>query len=151
MSALAMSGDDTLTLNKRPIVDLADGDVGTLTFPNGLVEVSVGKNGNAMFALNNKGKMAEQMIKVVRGSPDDKYMQSQMTTMENNFPGYVLMVGQFVKVLGDGVGNITNDTYVMSSGVVAKRVEAKSNSDGETGQNTVEYHIKWAKAVRVIA
>lgn len=151
MSVTSMSGNDTIQINDRVIVDLADGDVGTLTFPNGLAEVKTGKNGNALFAFNNQGRQAEQMLKVIRGSDDDKFLQSLLSTMENNFAGFTLLTGKFIKTVGDGVGNITNDTYVQSGGIFVKRVEAKSNADGDTQQSLSEYHLKWANVVRVIA
>lgn len=151
MSVIAMSGNDTVQINERVLSDYADGDIATLTFPNGLVEVKTGKNGNSIFAFNNQGRQAEMMVRLIRGSADDKFLQSLLTQMENNFSGFVLLAGSFVKVVGDGAGNNTNDTYVGSGGVFVKRVEAKSNSDGDTGQSVAEYHLKWANAVRVIA
>lgn len=151
MPAVAMSGNDTIKVNNRSLVDLADGDVGTLTFPEGLVDVKTGKNGNSLFGFKFQGRQAEQTIRVLRGSDDDKFLQSLLTQMENNFIGFVLLTGQFIKSVGDGQGNITNDTYVQTSGVFVKRIEAKSNVDGDTGQSVAEYHLKWANAARVIA
>lgn len=146
-----MSGDDTIKINNRSLVDLADGDVGALTFPEGLVDVKTGKNGNSLFSFKFQGRQAEETIRVIRGSDDDKFLQSLLTQMENNFVGFILLTGQFIKVIGDGQGNITNDTYVQQSGVFVKRVEAKSNADGDTAQSVAEYHLKWANAARVIA
>lgn len=149
--SVAMSGNDTLKINTRSLVDLGDGDVGVLAFPNKLVNVSRGKNGNSLFAFNFKGGQATQTLMVLRGSPDDKFLQSLLTQMENDFVHFVLLTGQFIKVIGDGLGGVANDTYLMNGGVISSRVDAKSNAEGDTKQDMAEYKLDWANAVRVIA
>jgi hypothetical protein len=154
-AAAALSGNDTLSLTSglqgtNVFTDQADGDVGVLTFPNGLVELKKGKNDNSIFALNNQGRMAELVLRVIRGSDDDKWLLSELTAYLNNPVGYILLFGSFVKQIGDGLGDISRDTYSLSGGLVAKGVEAKENADGDTNQSVAEYHLKFAHAVRVI-
>ena len=60
------------------------------------------------------------------------------------------MIGQFVKKIGDGQGNITSDTYVCSGGVFTKQVEGKSNVEGDTEQSTATYTVKFSNAPRAI-
>lgn len=153
-ASVAMSGNDTLSLTASSgtnvFTDYADGDVGVLTFPNGLVDVKKGKNDNTIFALNNQGKLAEHVVRLIRGSDDDKWMLALLTGMQTNFPGFVLLAGQFIKQIGDGTGVVQRDTYGLSGGIFVKLVEAKENADGETGQAVAEYHLKWAHAARII-
>jgi hypothetical protein len=151
MPTVAISGNDTVKINGRLLTDFADGDVGALTFPNEVMGVKTGKNGNSMFALNNTGRQADEVLRLIRGSPDDKFLQSILTQMLNNPTGFVLLTGELIKVIGDGAGNIINDTYILSSGVISKQVEAKSNAEGDTTQSVAEYHLKFANAPRVIA
>lgn len=150
MSAVAMSGADTLSLNNYVFVDLADGDVATLTFPNNIANVKTGKNGNSIYGLNESGKNAELKIRVLRSSADDKFLNGLLAQQQNNFAGFPLMIGQFVKKIGDGQGNISSDTYVCSGGVFVKQVEAKSNVEGDTAQSTSEYTIHFSNAPRAI-
>lgn len=151
MGAVGMSGSDTLNVNGRILADLADGEVAALTFPNDIANVKTGKNGNSLYALNESGRQCEFKLRVIRGSDDDKFMNNLMANQINNFAGFPLMFGEFIKRVGDGKGNIANDTYLTSGGVFVKRVEAKSNVEGEVDQSVAEYHIKFSNNTRVIA
>lgn len=151
MSVIALSGNDTININNRVLADLADGNVVELSFPNDIANVKIGKNGNAIYGLNTTGQMAETKIRVIRGSADDQFLNGLLSAQQNNFAGTVLMIAQFIKKLGDGAGNITSDTYVLSGGVFSKVPEAKSNVEGETEQSVSIYTIKWANQPSVRA
>jgi hypothetical protein len=150
MATVALSGSDTIIINARIISDLADGDVAVLDYPNNIAEVKTGKNGNSIYGLNETGKNAELTLRVIRGSADDKFLNSLLVAQEQNFAGTVLMIGEFIKKLGDGAGNIASDTYITSGGVFIKRVGAKSNVEGDTSQSVSEYKIKFSNAPRTI-
>ena len=53
-----------------------------------------------------------------------------------------------IKKIGDGLGNITNDTYNLSGGIISKRVEATSNVEGNTDQALAIYNIKFTNSPR---
>lgn len=150
MSTVAMSGSDTLMINNRIFSDLADGDCIDLTFPSDIAQVKTGKNGNSIYGLNETGKQCEVKIKLIRGSADDKFLNALMAQQQANFAGFTLMLGEFVKKIGDGQGNITNDTYIMSGGVFTKQLEGKDNVEGNTDQSTVMYTLKFSNAPRVL-
>lgn len=150
MSTIAMSGSDTINLNNRVLADLADGNVVELTFPNEIANVKTGKNGNSIYGLNESGKQCEVKIRVVRGSADDKFLNGLLSQQNLNFAGFPLMIGQFIKKIGDGQGNITSDTYVMSGGVFTKQVEGKSNVEGESEQSISMYTLKFSNSPRAI-
>lgn len=150
MGSVAMSGSDTLSINNHVFADFADGNVAELTFPNDIANVKTGKNGNSIYGLNESGRQADLKIKVLRGSADDKFLNNLLALQQNNFAGFPLMIGQFTKKIGDGQGNITSDTYVVSGGVFTKQVEGKTNVDGETDQSTALYTIKFSNAPRAI-
>jgi hypothetical protein len=151
MALIASSGNDSLTISNYIFQGLADGNVIELTFPNDIAAIKVGKNGNAMMALNESGQVADAVIRVIRGSADDQYLLGLQTSQNNNFAGFVLMQGTFVKSMGDGAGNILSDTYVLAGGVFSKLTEAKSNVEGDTEQNVAIYHLKFAQAIRIIS
>ena len=140
----------SIAINNRVFADLADQDCVVLEFPNDIANVKTGKNGNSIYGLNETGKVAQVKIKVIRGSSDDKFMNGLLAAQQNNFAGFPLMIGQFIKKLGDGKGNITSDTYVMSGGVFSKQVEAKSNVEGDTDQSTSTYTLKFSNSPRAI-
>ncbi len=151
MSSVALSGDDTIIINSRILKDLGDQNVGELDFPNPISSVKTGKNGNSVYSYNSSGKQSDCKIKVLRGSADDKFLNNLLTQQQANFAGFVLMNGEFVKQIGDGKGNIINDTYVMSGGVFERIPNAKSNVEGDTEQAMVTYTIKFTNSPRAIA
>lgn len=150
MSAVALSGSDTINLNNRVLTDLADGNCIEMTFPNDIANVKTGKNGNSIYGLNESGKQCEVKLRVLRGSSDDKFLNGLLAQQQANFAGTVLLIGQFIKKIGDGQGNITSDTYIMGGGVFTKIPEAKTNVEGETEQSIAIYTIRFSNAPRVL-
>lgn len=151
MTTTSLTGADTSIINDRVLVDLGDGDVTDITYPDDLVGVKTGKNGNTLYALNESGRRCECKIRVVLGSSDDKFLNNLMQSMTSDFAAFELLTGQFVKRCGDGAGNVTRNTYSLAGGVFKKRVEAKSNTDGDTNQSVAEYSFTFGNGDRVIA
>ncbi len=150
MSTIALSGDDTVNINGTVLSDLADGNCVELTFPNDIANVKTGKNGNSIYGLNESGKQCEVKLRIIRASADDKLLNNLLAQQQANFAGTVLVTGQFIKKIGDGQGNITSDTYIMSGGVFTKIPEAKTNVEGETEQSVAMYTLKFSNAPRVL-
>lgn len=150
MSTVALSGSDIVNINDRIFNDFADGEIAALTYPNDIAAVKTGKNGNSIYSYNATGKQCDFMIRLIRGSADDKFVNGLLTLQQTNFAGTILMIGEFVKNLGDGAGNILQDTYVMSGGIFVKQVDGKSSAEGDTEQSVAIYHIKFSNAPRVL-
>lgn len=150
MSTIALSGADTIIINNRQLADLADAMVADLTFPNDIATVKTGKNGNSIYGLNETGKQAELKLRLIRGSSDDKFLNQLMAQQQANFSGFVLLTGEFIKKIGDGLGNITNDTYICSGGVFTKQIEAKSNVEGDSEQSVAIYTLKFTNGPRIL-
>jgi len=151
MTAVAITGKDTLVLKQRVFTDLADGDASVIDFPNDLVSMKTGKNKNTIYAKNATGLNAELTLRVIKGSGDDKYLNGELAQITNDMPKYVLMKGSFVKKIGDGEGNVTSDTYNISGGIVKKPVGAKDNVEGDTEQAVSIYVISVALAERSLS
>lgn len=151
MAFAALSGQDTVIINNYVFVGLGDQNFVEMTFPNGLVEVKTGKNGNSIYGFRESGKQADVKLRTIRGGPDDQFMLNLLTQMKANFAGFPLLIGQFIKKIGDGQGNVTSDTYIFSGGVIVKEVEAKSNSEGDTEQSLALYELKFTNAPRVLS
>ena len=150
MSAIALSGSDTIVINNRIYADLADGDCVKLTFPNDIANLKTGKNGNSIYGLNESGKQVDGELRLIRGSADDKFTNSLLAQQQSNFAGFVLLTGQFIKKLGDGLGNILSDTYILSGGIFLRQVDAKTNVEGETEQSIAIYRFRFSNAPRIL-
>ncbi len=146
--SVALTGNDTIQIGGRVFSDLGDGDVAELKFDNDLVEVVNGKNDNAIFAINAKGKQGSITVKVLRGSPDDIFLNLQYNIMAQDFASYVLMAGNFTKRIGSGRGTVSDDRYFASGGVVGKIPDANSSSDGKTDDAQVTWMVKFATMQR---
>lgn len=147
---VAMSGADTITVNNRIFTDLADGNCIELTFPNEIASVKTGKNGNSIYGLNETGKQCELKIRVIRGSSDDKFLNNLFSQQQADFSAFTTMIGQFIKKIGDGAGNISSDTYILSGGVFTKPIEARTNVEGESEQSVAIYTLKFSNSPRVL-
>lgn len=148
MPVIALSGNDTVVIMSTLLVGQADGNVAELTFPNEIANVKTGKNGNSIYGLNETGRQCELKVRVIRFSADDKFLNGLLALQNANFSGFTLMTGQFTKLIGDGAGNVGNDIYILSGGIFTKRVEAKSNVEGDTEQSVAIYMMKFSNAPR---
>ena len=151
---ISLTGDDTIIITagtKQVLVtDFAIGVVAEITFPENLVKVNRGKNGNTVFALNNQGFQSELKLKVLLGKTTDTFLNAQMALMQQAFSGFVLLGGVFIKNVGDGQGNITPITYIMSGGVPSKNPMAQSVAEGVPEQSLVEWDLIFANNTRTI-
>ena len=150
MTTYTITSNDTLVLNGNVFNDLAADDVTTIAFPNDLVNMKTGKNGNTIMAQNQQGFNATLSLRLLRGSSDDQFMESILAASLKDFPGTSLIAGSFTKMLGDGQGNIIHDVYDLAGGVISKMVEGKENTSGDTLQAEAVYTVKFASAIRVL-
>lgn len=150
MSIFTVTSDDTLTLWGRVFNDFADDDITTVAFGNDLVTVKTGKNKNTIFAKNEQGNNANVVLRLMKGSSDDQFMQAKLAAMAADFVSTELATGQFVKRLGDGQGNVKRDVYTLLGGVIVRPVDGKENSSGDTGQAVAVYNMTFSNAVRSI-
>lgn len=149
-ATVAISGNDTFTVRNRVITQFADGDISALTYPNDIAAVKTGKNGNSIYSLNATGLQADAVLRVMRGSDDDKFLNGVVQEWVQNPAGFILLDGQLVKRIGDGRGNIGNDTYLMTGGVPTKQVNGLSNVEGSTDQSVSLYTFKFTNAPRAL-
>lgn len=126
MGLNVLTGDDTLIINERPLhLEFAEGDTATLDFPNDLVSISTGKNKNTIYAKNEAGSNFTLTINIMRGGLVDKFLNGLQVQQNDDFVGFELMTGAFTKVLGDGNGRRTYDTYLLKGMVFQKKCTYK--------------------------
>lgn len=150
MSTYTLTGDDVIIINDIPLNDFPDNDIATLEVPNNLMEIATGKDGNTVFALNESGNNATLTVRVLMSSNTDKRLNGLIPNSEG-FARYVLLNGSVVKQVGDGAGNVSYNTYLLSGGMIQKKPAIKSNVNGDAQQAIVEYVIQFANAARAIS
>ena len=104
MTLSALTGNDSMTFyvgsDSRVLNDYADGDVVTLEFPNDIIGMKQGKNGNTLYAINQTGRECGVTLRLVRGSLDDAYFNDLYESMKADITTFTLMNAQFVKKVG---------------------------------------------------
>ncbi len=150
MATITLTGEDVIKIRERTITDLCDGDVGTLEFPDDLSTTTVGKGGNSIISFNEMGRKSTLVIRVIRGSEDDKYLNSERTQYKTSRANYNVLSGEVVSQLGDGQGNTTDDVDLLKAGVISKMIPKKINTSGDTTQAIAEYTITFADSERVL-
>jgi len=150
MGSVSLTGKDTVMVDARIFSDQADGDCGSLEFPNDIVTVKTGKNHNRIFAYNATGETCNLTLRLIRGSADDKYLLSRFYEYKNDPPEFVLMTCQITKRAGDGKGKVTADTYSLGGGIITKLPAVKENMEGDTEQAVSIWVITFTNSDRAI-
>ena len=150
MGTFSLIGSDTITINHKLLADFGSGEVAKITFPTDLATVKTGKNGNTIFVQNASGFQSSMEVKVIRGSADDKYLQTQLTLYKSTPTLYILDNVEVIKEIGDGHGKKTSDTYTLTGGIPTKSVEMVVNVEGVTDQAISVYTWIFATNARAI-
>lgn len=150
----SLTGSDGVIFSQggeqRVFKDLAASDVFNVDFPNNLVEGKVGKNGNVLYAFNANGQTADVTLRIVLGSPDDKYLNAILAQYLLDQAAFVLIDGEFIKRSGDGQGNVNNVIYSLDGGIPMKMPNAKENTEGDIEQSIAIWMVKFARVDRSI-
>ena len=143
MATFSLTGDDQIILNVANNLtnDLADGDAVVISIPNDLVNIQIGKNGNAIYAKDENGNRFDMEVRVLKGSVSDNDLLTKYLATKANFSGSTFITGQFVKKFGDGNGNVNSYTYTLGGGMIRKAPEAKANVNGDTEQSVTVFNI----------
>ena len=148
---MTLTGEDTFLINDKPLMlDTSNGDIVTLDFPNDVMTMTTGKNGNTIYALNEQGGNADVTVKLTRGSASDKFLNGLLADQRRDFVSFTTMNGAFVKRLGDGLGGVKYDTYSIQGMMFNKVPSGKSNTEGDAEQGSVTYNLKAAMVTRGI-
>ncbi len=150
MPQVSLSGKDTIQIDGKVIKDLADGDCAVLEYSDELASVKASKNGNTIYALNESGRKVKLTLRLVRASADDKFLNSRLAEMKNDFSDFILLQGNFVKRVGDGKGKRASDVYMCDGGVFSRQPGGKTNAEGDTEQSVSIYEIMFGNGDRTI-
>ena len=87
---------------------------------------------------------------MIRGSADDKYLNSEMNLFLADPAAYPLLAGEMIKRIGDGTGAVVKEVYKIAGGIVQKIPTVKENVEGDTEQASTIYTIHCANTDRSI-
>lgn len=151
MGTFSLLGSDTIKIGERVLADFGSGEVAKISYATELATVKTGKNGNTIFVQNAAGFQASLELKLIRGSSDDKAIQSLLTSYRSNPTGFVLQNAELSKKIGDGTGVVQADTYILTGGIPTKQVEVTVNTEGDVEQAISVYTWVFAVSDRAIA
>lgn len=137
------------------ITSFADGDYARITFPNDIMNFTIGKNRNMLAAYNAMGTLAELELRLLRGSKEDKFLQDQFPNFSSDQLSFNFLFAKIIKNLGvsnEGASASTiEETYTLSNGIISKAPEIVSNVSGSTDQGVVVWQIRFAEFTRTVS
>lgn len=146
----AYTSHDIIELDGEVLTNLGDGDTATVTYPNDVMGMKTGKNGNTVAAHNEMGREADITVKVVKGSPEDKKLNSKLVKWKNRSDDFEPINGTFTKVIHTDTG-VTNEVTSLKFGIPTKCVETKENVEGDTEQCFSVYSIRFGDSERALS
>lgn len=151
MAKYVLNGNDTLTIDGVNINDFSDGTIIEISHPNQIANIVTGKDGNTIFAKNETGLNASLVLRILRGSSNDRFMNGRLIAQQASPETFTLMAGTFVKHLGDGLGNQMRDTFDLMAGVFVSLPDVTTSVAGDTEQATTVYTIQFAASKRSLS
>lgn len=146
----AYTSHDILEIDGEIITALGDGDTATISYPNEVMAMKTGKNGNTVAAHNEMGREADITLRVVKGSYDDKRLNSKLIKWTGRADDFEAITATFTKVIRTDTG-ITNEVTSLKFGIPVKRVETKENVEGDTEQCFSMYTIRFGDSSRALS
>lgn len=160
INQVRVTGNDKISLglslaanDLHVIKSFADGDYARVTFPNDIMNFTIGKNRNMLAAYNAMGTLAELELRLLRGSWEDAWLQNAFPSFAEDKLSFNFLFAQIVKDLGKvqsttGADTRINETYTLSNGIISKAPEIISNVSGSTDQGVVVWQIRFAEFER---
>lgn len=158
---LRVTGNDIVQLGSSAtglttITSFADGDYARVTFPNDIMNFTIGKNRNMLAAYNAMGTLAELELRLLRGSQEDKFLQDQFPTFASDELKFSFIYAKIIKKLGTNIGGTSgvvgiDEIYTLNSGIISKAPEIVSNVSGSTDQGVVVWQIRFAEFTRTVS
>lgn len=157
---LRVTGNDIIQIGLSAsglttITSFADGDYARVTFPNDIMNFTIGKNRNMLAAYNAMGTLAELELRLLRGSKEDKFLQDQFPTFASDALQFNFIFAKVIKNLGVSNEGATASTieeiYTLNNGIISKAPEIVSNVSGSTDQGVVVWQVRFAEFTRTVS
>ena len=144
-------GEDTLIINSRVLSNFGYGTVVEVNSPNPIAGVDIGKGGNAVFSLQENGRQADVTVTVIKGSPDDIFLNALNESFKSAFETRSAITGSFISKVGDGKGKVTTTAWDLSGGIPTTPPNDKYDVAGDRTQVLMEYHYTFARGTRILS
>jgi len=144
-------GEDTLIINSRVLSNFGYGTVVEISCPNAIAGVDIGKGGNAVFSLQENGRQADVKVTVIKGSPDDIFLNALNESFKSNFESKVAITGSFISKVGDGKGKVLTTAWDLNGGIPTTPPSDKYDVGGDRTQVLMEYHYTFARGTRILS
>lgn len=137
------------------ITSFADGDYARVSFPNDIMNFTIGKNRNMLAAYNAMGTLAELELRLLRGSKEDKFLQDQFPTFASDELSFSFIFAKVIKNLGvsneGATASTISEIYTLNNGIISKAPEIVSNVSGSTDQGVVVWQVRFAEFTRTVS
>ena len=157
---LRVTGNDIIQIglsasDLTTITSFADGDYARVTFPNDIMNFTIGKNRNMLAAYNALGTLAELELRLLRGSKEDKFLQDSFPNFASDSLSFNFLFAKIIKNLGvsneGATASTIEETYTLNNGVISKAPEIVSNVSGSTDQGVVVWQVRFAEFTRTVS
>ena len=161
LNYVRVTGNDKIYLGSSAVLNessiitaFADGDYARISFPNDIMNFTIGKNRNMIAAYNAMGTLAELELRLLRGSKEDAFLNNHFPKAEDDQLSFDFLFAKIEKSLGkssSGAGDTgITETYVLDNGIITKAPEIISNVSGSTDQGVVVWQVRFAKFNRIV-
>jgi len=111
---------------QRVFRDFANEDYLSLEFGNDDTEEEEGRGGLIIGDVINSDR-ATLTVRLVRGSPDDTFLQGLRSDYKRSPKTFVFMTGNASISHGNGDGTFTTENYLLTKGIFSKKPDFKGN------------------------
>ena len=159
LNYVRVTGNDIIQIGTslegvKTITAFADGDYARLSFPNDIMNFTIGKNRNMIAAYNAMGSLAELELRLLRGCEEDKFLNDLFPSFDSDALKFSFIYAKIEKKLtADKKGEAVeiSETYTLKNGVISKAPEFISNVSGSTDQGVVVWQIRFAEFQREVS
>ena len=146
----AVVGKDVVIINGTILSAYADADAIKFEPQGPIAQMKISKDGNSIYAMQYNGIAAKLTLRLIRGSLDDQTLNGLLQQWVGDPASFVLMSGSYVKRVGDGKGNVTNEVYQIAGGVFEAIPGGVSNMDGSIESAVTTYTLLFRNDARLM-
>ena len=150
----AYTGQDTIVVEdydgKFTLSDFADGTVAEVTAPNEASTTNTGYNGNSLGAHNEPGRQRQVTLRVVKGSDDDKRLNTSYTLWQNKDLRFKPLKMDFTKRVSHSDGSVTNETQQCFFGLPVNPPVPMVDTTVNTDQVVSVYTFRFGNSKRTL-
>jgi len=114
----------------RVFSDFANGNFLGLEFGNQISTREMGRGGSVISYNSNK-KQATLTVRLIKGSPDDVFLNGVLSDYDRSPETFVLFAGSISMMLGDGTGSSTTENFLLTEGSFINQPNFTTDTGGD--------------------